>query len=227
MESHGDPIKPLLRQLITWTLPKEGITLLELFGCIGTGLKALLQLRIMVRMYFYVDIDPIARQLVASKMMELTARFPQQFITTAWKANFTFLPFDIQLILNKHMELLGSMDLIILSWECQGFSMAGFGKGLNDTRFGLFTDMIPLITWARSISPMLGYVIKNTPSKLDQKEKVHEHYMVVKHYLGEPLLFDAAQCGSYVHRVHIWWTNLAPPSVLQLVLRYTIRNPNL
>jgi hypothetical protein len=28
MESHGEPIKPVLRQLITWTLPKEGIILL-------------------------------------------------------------------------------------------------------------------------------------------------------------------------------------------------------
>jgi hypothetical protein len=42
MESHGEPIKPLLHQLITWTPPKEGITLLELFGGIGTGLKPLL-----------------------------------------------------------------------------------------------------------------------------------------------------------------------------------------
>jgi hypothetical protein len=35
------------------------------------------------------------------KMMELIARFPQQFITTAWKANFTFLPSNIQLIKKK------------------------------------------------------------------------------------------------------------------------------
>jgi hypothetical protein len=42
MESHGEPIKPLLRQLITWTSPKEGITLLKLFGGIGTCLEALL-----------------------------------------------------------------------------------------------------------------------------------------------------------------------------------------
>jgi hypothetical protein len=27
--------------------------------------------------YFYVDIDPIAKQVVASKMMELIAIFPQ------------------------------------------------------------------------------------------------------------------------------------------------------
>jgi hypothetical protein len=51
-----------------------------------------------VQRYLYVDIDPIARQMVASRMMELIARFPQQFATTAWKASFTFLPSDIQLI---------------------------------------------------------------------------------------------------------------------------------
>jgi len=41
-ESHGKPIMRIFRQLITWTLPKEGITLLELFGGIGTSLEALL-----------------------------------------------------------------------------------------------------------------------------------------------------------------------------------------
>jgi hypothetical protein len=42
MESHGKPIKLVFCQLIIWTLPKEGITLLKLFGGIGIGLKALL-----------------------------------------------------------------------------------------------------------------------------------------------------------------------------------------
>jgi hypothetical protein len=42
MGSHGEPIKPVLCQLITWTSPKDGITLLKLFGGIGTGLEALL-----------------------------------------------------------------------------------------------------------------------------------------------------------------------------------------
>jgi hypothetical protein len=51
--------------------------------------------------------------MATSRMMELIIRFPQQFATTAWKASFTFLPFDIQLIQKKQMELLGPMDLII------------------------------------------------------------------------------------------------------------------
>jgi site-specific DNA-cytosine methylase len=164
MESHGEPIKPVLRQLITLTPPKEGITLLELFGGISTCFEALLQSGMVVRKYFYVDIDPIAKQVAASRMMEFTTRFPQQFSTTAWKASFTFLPFDIQLIQKKHMELLGPVDLIISGWKYQGFSATGFGKGLSDTRFGLFTDMLRLITRAQSISLMLGYVIENTSS---------------------------------------------------------------
>ncbi len=42
IENHGKPIKPIFHQLITWTPPKEGITLLALFGGIGIGLEALL-----------------------------------------------------------------------------------------------------------------------------------------------------------------------------------------
>jgi site-specific DNA-cytosine methylase len=79
------------------------------------------------------------------------------------------------------MELLGPVDFIISSWECQGFLTVRFGKDLNDTKCGLFTDMVRLITWAQSISLTLGYVIENTPSQLDQKEKVYEHYTLVKH----------------------------------------------
>jgi site-specific DNA-cytosine methylase len=40
------------------------------------------------------------------------------------------------------MELLGPVDLIISSWECQGFSVIIFGEGLNDIRSGLFMDMV-------------------------------------------------------------------------------------
>ncbi len=42
MENHGESIKPVLHQLITWTPPKEGITLLEFFGGIGTSFETLL-----------------------------------------------------------------------------------------------------------------------------------------------------------------------------------------
>jgi len=114
MESHGKPIKLVLHQLITSTSPKEEITLLEFFGGIGIGLEALLQLGMVVRSISMQTFNLIVKQVVTSRMMELIARFPKQFVTTTWKANFTFLPSDIQLIQKKHMELLGLVDFIIL-----------------------------------------------------------------------------------------------------------------
>jgi site-specific DNA-cytosine methylase len=60
------------------------------------------------------------------------------------------------------MELFGLVDFIISGWECQGFLVARFGEGLSDTRSSFFMDMVRLITWAQSISLMLGYVIKDT-----------------------------------------------------------------
>lgn len=164
MESHGEKIQPLLRKLVTWAPPEKGLTVLELFGGIATGLEALLQSGMAVRRHFYVDIDPIARKVAESRMVEFTTRFPQQFPTSAWKATFTFFPSDIQLIQRRHLELLGPLDLIIAGWECQGFSAAGFGEGLSDARSGLFVDMVQVITWAQALSPTLGYIIENTPS---------------------------------------------------------------
>jgi hypothetical protein len=73
--------------------------------------------------------------------------------------------------------------------------MAGFEEGLSDTRFRLFTDMVQLIRWAQSISPTLGYVIVNTFFQFDERKKVQEHYTLVKHYLGESFVLDAAQCS--------------------------------
>jgi site-specific DNA-cytosine methylase len=90
------------------------------------------------------------------------------------------------------MELLGPVDLIILSWECQGFSVAGFGEGLSDTRSSLFMDMVRLITWAQSISPSLSYVIENTPYELDQKESPRTLYVGQ----ASPWRATLIQCGT-------------------------------
>jgi hypothetical protein len=100
---------------MTWTALKEGITLLKLFGGINTCFEVLLQSGMVVRKYFYVDINPTARQVATLRMMELTTKFPQQFTITTWKANFTFLSFDIQQIQKTHMKLFGCVDLIVSS----------------------------------------------------------------------------------------------------------------
>ncbi|CAM6082409.1 unnamed protein product [Calypogeia fissa] len=227
LTSHGQPITPILSTPITWTPSPDGITLLELFGGISTGLEALLQSGMVVKKYIYVDTDACAREVSKARLLEFSSRFPQQFPPHAWKASFTLLPPDIQLIQRQHLELLGSLDLIIAGWECQGFSRAGDGAGLRDPRSALFMDLVQVLTWAQQLFPAVGYIIENTPSQFDQRERVQEDYLLVQHYLGPPLLLDAVHCGSYAHRLRNFWTNLAPISLLALALKNTIRNPAL
>jgi hypothetical protein len=51
-------------------------------------------------------------------------------------------------------------------------------------------NMVRLITWAQSIYPMLGYVIENTPFKLDQSPRIL--------HIGQALPWKAAltRCGT-------------------------------
>jgi hypothetical protein len=37
-------------------------------------------------------------RVIIIRMLKFPAKFAQQFVTTTWKASFTLLPFDIQLI---------------------------------------------------------------------------------------------------------------------------------
>jgi hypothetical protein len=227
MESHGLPLTPIMSRPITWTPPEDGLTLLELFGGISTGLEAVLQSGMVVKRYVYVDIDSCAQKVAQSRMAQLSARFPSQFPTTAWKTSFTYFPMDIQLVQRTHLELLGPLDLIVAGWECQGFSAAGSGDGLSDPRSNLFMDLVQIITWAQEFSPNLGYVLENTPAQFDQRVKVQKDFSLVRHYIGEPVLVDAVQCGSYAHRLRNLWTNLAPVQLLELSLQYTQRDPKL
>jgi hypothetical protein len=52
---------PLDSSTIHWKPPKDGIVLLKLFGRIGSGLVAVLQARLKVKRYIYVDVDEAAR----------------------------------------------------------------------------------------------------------------------------------------------------------------------
>jgi hypothetical protein len=54
---------PLDSSTIHWRPLEDGIVLLELFGGIGSGLVAVLQARLKVKRYIYVDVDEAARQV--------------------------------------------------------------------------------------------------------------------------------------------------------------------
>jgi site-specific DNA-cytosine methylase len=139
MEDHGPPLD---NSTIHWKPPDDGIVLLELFGGIGTGLAAVLQARIKVQRYVYVDTDEAARQVAKHHSQGLCVRFPELLTTTAILSSFSSLTGDISLILEKNLHWIGNVDLVIAGWPCQGMSMAGNQNGLQDGRSSQFYDMV-------------------------------------------------------------------------------------
>jgi hypothetical protein len=102
MEDHGPPLD---NSTIHWKPPDDGIVLLELFGGIGTGLAAVLQARIKVQRYVYVDTDEAARQVAKHHSQGLCVRFPELLTTTErssldWTRGFG----DCRLALSRHVH---------------------------------------------------------------------------------------------------------------------------
>jgi site-specific DNA-cytosine methylase len=60
--------------------------------------------------------------------------FPELLTTTAILSSFSSLTSDISLISENDLHWLGHVDLVIAGWPCQGMSMAGNQKGLQDGR---------------------------------------------------------------------------------------------
>jgi hypothetical protein len=99
-EDHGPPLD---NSTIHWKPPDDGILLLELFGGIGTSLVAVLQARIKIQHYVYVDTDDEARQVAKHHSRGLRVRFPKLLTTTALLSAFFSLTSDISLISEKDL----------------------------------------------------------------------------------------------------------------------------
>jgi hypothetical protein len=74
---------PLDSSTIHWRPPEDGIMLLELFGRIGSGLVAVLQVELKVKHYIYVDVDEAARQVANRHLRRLRTQFPELLATNA------------------------------------------------------------------------------------------------------------------------------------------------
>jgi hypothetical protein len=132
------------------------------------------------------------------------------------------LPQDIRLVSADHLKELGPVDLVVAGWPCQRSSAAGTGRGLDDSRSGLFTELVRVLgelqalhqTWRRP----LGYFIEHVSAGADRRPKVQEHFAAVRGVLGPELVLDAAQLGSGAHRLWAWWINLGEVSLLRAAL---------
>ena len=121
---------PLDNSTIYYKPLDDRIVLLELFGGISSGLAAVLQERIKVQHYVYIDIDDAARQMAKQHTWRLKTQFLELLATSAIISFFSTLFGDVFLLSEKDIQWLGHVDLVIASWPCQGISMAGKQNGL-------------------------------------------------------------------------------------------------
>jgi hypothetical protein len=87
-----------LARPILWCLPDTGITLVELFGGITTGLAAILEAGLTVTRYVNVDNSPVSTRVARHHLHQLMVLYPQQLHPTAIHGCFSRLPRDVTLI---------------------------------------------------------------------------------------------------------------------------------
>jgi hypothetical protein len=193
-EDHGPPLD---NSTIHWKPPDDGIVLLELFGGIGTGLAAVLQTRIKVKRYIYVDIDDATRQVAKHHSRRLCVWFPKLLTTTVLLSTFSSLTCDISLISEKDLHWLGHVDLVIAGWAYQGKSMAGNQNGLQDGRSSRFYDMVCVIRYLQTSQRRPpSYIVENVPVVSSSRSRTLESMHKIHGILGVPVLIDAAAVGS-------------------------------
>jgi hypothetical protein len=93
-----DSSTPLLARTIQWQPPDEGITLVELFAGIGTGLAVVLEVGLKVRRYIHVDSSFTANRAARHHIERLLALYPKQLPSSAIRGCFGKLPRDVTLI---------------------------------------------------------------------------------------------------------------------------------
>ncbi|CAI7926729.1 unnamed protein product [Closterium sp. NIES-54] len=124
---------PSLKERISrvWAL-ESALCVLELYGGIGTGLAAALKAGCFIRKWEHVEKDHMVRRMARHHALKLLEDYPQQMLSTAIPAEEEATVDDVRDITEEQLEKWGQVDLVVAGWECQGYSRAGEGRGMED-----------------------------------------------------------------------------------------------
>jgi hypothetical protein len=179
-------LRPLNQDLIAIAEPamNPGLIVVELCGGILSATEAFIRTRIKIQKLHVCEIDPEARTLAAARLQILSKMFPELLPSEAYASCFSFLPQDIALIKQEHVQKLGPVDLIICGFPCQGFSRATRrAQGLRDSRSSVFFDMVNLIHEITYTHGKCGWLIENVDATDHKNALVRDEYnQVVKRF---------------------------------------------
>jgi hypothetical protein len=192
--------------------------------------SSLIRTGIKIQQLYVCEIDPEARALAAARLEVLSRMFSELLPSEAFASCFSFLPQDIALIKQEHIQKLGPVDLIICGFPCQGFSrVTRRAQELRDPRPLVFFDMVNLIHEITYTHDNCGWLIENVDASDHRNALVRDEFnQVVKGVLGEGYAFDAVAAGSYAHRFRRFRTNLIPTTLLHSMVEKQIasRSPD-
>ncbi len=205
---------------------EQGLVLYEPFGGLCAGLDMLLTCGVRVCQYLYSDIDPAAQAVARARVDTLHAQYPHLFPLEASRGAFDLLPMDVRQIGAAQLVRAGAKQgkqwLVVGGWSCEDLSPAGQGRGLRGSRSSNFYDAVRIVGALQQLQPAQppGFILENTAMQAHfaHQEVREQDFPAVCSVLGEPVLLDAAQLGSFAHRLRNFWSNLAPPELVDRVL---------
>ena len=213
---------------------QNGVTVLELFGGMASGLEMALRNGIVVSKYIYCDKSKDATAVARLRLETLTTQYPNQLQREAWQGAFTTIPQDVFQIRRKDLIKAGALGqdqqwILIGGFECQDLSPAGIGLGFEGKRSISFFPLVNIIGMLQDLQSHRPpvYIVENT-AMMEGKTpppRVRVAYQVICSSLGQPVIADAARFGSHAHRLRNYWTNLAAADVLQIALDAVERDP--
>lgn len=209
----------------------EGVVLYEPFGGLGAGLEMLLRMGVRVKRYLYSDTCEDARAVITHRIKHLSARYPHLLPPTTAGHLFHF-PQNVYQVTSEDFVKAGAAKgdqwIVVAGWECQDLSLAGKGQGLRGRRSRSFfplVDMLGTLQLLQQDTPP-AYIIENTHFQQHANDQVAlTDFGIICGMLGAPVVLDAAQFGSYAHRVRNFWTNLADTALIQRAVRDVVRSP--
>lgn len=166
----------------------QPLTVLSLFDGIGCGYQALKNAGIPVKKYYASEINPYA-------------------IKTAWKNHPDILQLgSVENWKNWKIDF-SEIDLLIGGSPCQGFSIAGQRKGLDDERSGLVIDYINVKNEIERHNPALRFLLENVRMK-EEEEKIISGLLQVR-----PVLLNSSLVSAQ-NRERLYWCNweVKPPA---------------
>jgi DNA-cytosine methyltransferase len=171
------PVKPELRSYVMWSV---------FDGC-GMGPQAAKEADYILKEVHTFEVDPYA--------MKISKKNHPESIQHGCVTNCTY----------ERMKD-SPPDVIIGGSPCQGFSSAGFQRGLEDSRSRLFWEWIRIRDLALELNPDCVFILENVKMKKEWVDKLSDAVGV------RPIIINSSLMTAQ-NRVRLYWTNI--PNVQQ------------